>query len=102
MLRRGSDDTAVLQQTMGEKVQNGAVFFDFHDFTDSYSVLVALFFHSSCIRRGELDCLIEDIGPFLAHWSPPRGSSLATRSSAGGNLLQDQGNLSSTILVICT
>ena len=36
-----------------------------------------------CFRQGELDCLSEELGPFLAYRSPPRGSSLAPWSAAG-------------------
>jgi hypothetical protein len=68
-------------------VRGNPVSVDLHDSADSNSVLVALFFHSLVTIKVKQVCLIEEFGPFLAHWSPLRDSSFAPRSPAGGNLL---------------
>ena len=51
------------------------------------------FFSLPCFRQGELDCLIEELGPFLTHRSLPRGTPLAPRSPAGESLLRDREGL---------
>ena len=81
MLRRQSERSAVVERVWGNLVS-----VDLRDSADSNSVLVALFLHFVVIKVTQV-CLIEDSGPFLAHWSPLRGSSPAPRSPAGGNLL---------------